>query len=524
MKRLLLLTAIAPTVAMAAYIEKPNIIVILSDDMGYSDIGCYGSEIKTPNLDRLAKSGVRFTQFYNGARSCPSRASLMTGLYPHQAGLGGMTVKPQKVTEGYTGSINKKCVTIAEALKSAGYNSYCSGKWHLSEGEDFEPGDVGIDKQDWPLQRGFDRYYGIINGATSFWNPKTLVRGNEIVTKDTDEGYKPEKPYYLTTAITDHACRYIDEHEGDNPYFLYVAYTAAHWPMHAPAEDIAKYKGVYDEGYDAIRKARYKRMQKMGVIADNVELSPTVGDWASVEDKAYEAKLMECYAAMIDNMDRGIGEILDVVEKRGEMDNTIILFLQDNGACAEDLSGPYAQKYMGDVKQVEFDGSINTFVSYEKNWANVSNTPFRLYKKNSHEGGIATPLIVHWGDGLKARNKIVDEPSHLIDIMATCIDVSGATYPTTYDGGEIRPMEGRSLIPICEGEAVSERPLFFAHGGKNGVRCGDWKIACEQNKPWELYHISEDRAELNNLASKYPERVEELKKMWNEWAVRAHVK
>ncbi len=519
MKQILLpLAALLPLVAESAEGKdsRPNIIVILSDDMGYSDIGCYGSEIETPALDELARNGVRLTQFYNGARSCPSRASLLTGLYPHQAGMGSMTVG-SKTSKAYTGSINDQCVTMGEALQLNGYTTFASGKWHVCE--DVKEGKPII-KKDWPIQRGFDRYYGIVNGATSYWRPTTLVRDNEIITPDSDSEYQPTNGYYFTDAITDNAIRYINETKKGKPFFAYIAYTAAHWPLHARPEDMAKYKGRYDKGYDAVRKARYKKAIKEGVLEKNVKLSPTVGDWAAVEDKAFEAKRMEVYAAMIDRMDQGIGRIIETLRERGELENTLIFFMEDNGACSRDDAG---SKEL-DVRTVEeFDASDSTFVAYGSNWANVSNTPFRMYKKNSHEGGIATPLIAYWGAGIRSKGVIRSGQSHLMDIMATCLDAAGAKYSTVYNGNDIIPMEGRSLLPMFDGAELPERSLFFAHGGKNGVRSGDWKMACLQGEPWELYNMAVDRSEMNNLAEKMPEKVAELSKLWNDWATRCHV-
>ncbi|MHC4222007.1 MAG: sulfatase-like hydrolase/transferase, partial [Planctomycetota bacterium] len=312
--------------------KKPNIIVIMSDDMGYSDIGCYGSEVSTPVLDGLAKKGLRFTQFYNTARCCPTRASLMTGLYPHQAGMGHMVA--DRGVDGYRGDLNRRCVTIAEVLKPAGYSTYMSGKWHLTPAAKSYP--VSKEqKHNWPRQRGFDRYYGIINGASSLWDPNSLVRGNTSITIMNDAKYRPREAYHFTDAVSDNAVSYIDEHDKSKPFFMYVAYTAAHWPMHARERDIARYRGKYDGGYEAIRKARYKRMKELGVIKADAELSPMAGDWESIKDKKWEAACMEVYAAMIDQMDQGIGRIVGKLKETGQLDNTLIMFLQDNGGCAE---------------------------------------------------------------------------------------------------------------------------------------------------------------------------------------------
>ncbi len=309
---------------------RPNIVVILSDDMGFSDLGCYGGEIQTPNLDRLAGGGLRFTQFYNTARCCPTRACLLSGLYPHQAGVGHMT--EDKGLDGFRGDLNPNCLTIAQVLHEAGYATYAVGKWHVTR---YTAPDG--QKHNWPLQRGFDRYYGTLQGAGSYFDPGTLARDNTMISPFADPEYRPQQFYY-TDAISDHAIHFIDEHhksKPDRPFFMYVAFTAAHWPMHAPEESVAKYKGKYDGGYEPVRRARFERLKKMGLIRPDCELSPQAGDWEKVEHKAWEARCMEVYAAMIDRMDAGIGRIVNQLEKDHLLDNTLILFLQDNGGCAE---------------------------------------------------------------------------------------------------------------------------------------------------------------------------------------------
>jgi arylsulfatase len=308
----------------------PNIVVIMSDDMGFSDIGCYGGEIQTPTLDRLAAGGLRLTHFYNTARCCPTRACLLTGLYPHQAGIGHMM--EDRGLDGYRGDLNRRCATIAEVLRPAGYGTYAVGKWHVTKAT--QPNG---NKDNWPLQRGFDRYYGTITGAGNFYDPGTLSRDNKMISPFADAEYQP-KQYYYTDAISDHAVRFIGDHHrasGEKPLFLYVAYTAAHWPMHALDEDIAKYKGKYDSGYEPIRQARLERSKRLGLVVENTELSPMAGDWSSVTDKAWEARCMEVYAAMIDRMDQGIGRIVAELTRTGRLENTLIFFLQDNGGCAE---------------------------------------------------------------------------------------------------------------------------------------------------------------------------------------------
>src|SRR5215831_4845383 len=326
-------TALAAAAAAAAPPARPNILVIMSDDMGFSDLGCYGGEIQTPNLDRLAANGIRFTQFYNNARCCPTRASVMTGLYPHQAGVGHMTA--DQGYEGYRGQLNRQCVTLPEALGPAGYRTYMCGKWHVCR--DIRPNG---DKSDWPVQRGFEKFYGTITGGGSFYDPTTLCRQNKFITPENDPEYRPPQFYY-TDAISDNAVRFLEQHakeSPDKPFFFYVAYTAAHWPMHALEKDIARYRGKYDAGYNAIRRARLERARQLGLLTKDAELSPEAGDWPNVKNKQWEARCMEVYAAMVDCMDQGIGRIVDQLRKQNQLDNTLILFLEDNGGCAEPMS------------------------------------------------------------------------------------------------------------------------------------------------------------------------------------------
>ncbi|MFU8893255.1 MAG: arylsulfatase [Luteolibacter sp.] len=538
----LALLAFASVPASAAP-SKPNIIVIMADDMGYSDIGCYGSEIETPNLDQLAAHGLRYTQFYNTGRCCPTRASLLTGLYAHQAGIGEMTSDGGQ--PGYRGDLSRNAVTIAEVLKPAGYRTYMSGKWHVTS--QLKPDG---DKSNRPLQRGFDRFYGTIIGAGSFFDPWTLTRGNVAITPDNDEEYQPDE-YYYTDAISDYASRYVREHaesHAKEPFFMYVSYTAPHWPMHALEKDIAKYKDRYDAGYEAIREARFKKMQELGVIAD-WKLSPGVGRWKDVDEatRAWELRGMEVYAAMVDSMDQGIGRIIESLKATGQLNNTLILFLSDNGGCAE-VFGRKAPKnpLPTDIVPMDKDelqtrmipersrdgrpvrtgpeampGPTDTYIAYGRNWANVSNTPFRQYKSSNHEGGIATPLIAHWPKEITARNELRHEPGHLIDIMATCISISGANYPTRFADHDIIPLEGRSLRDGFTADRQEERTLLFEHYGAAAIRKGPWKLVrAVDTRPWELYNIEKDRTELNDLSKEHPEKVRELSELWEQEAKR----
>ncbi|MEM9142004.1 MAG: arylsulfatase, partial [Bacteroidota bacterium] len=420
-----------------AVAPRPNIILILSDDMGYSDIGCYGGEIETPVLDGLAANGLRFTQFYNTARCCPTRASLLTGLYQHQAGVGHMM--GDRGTPGYRGDLSENAVTIAEVLKEAGYATYMSGKWHVTpyKGKEANP-----PKHNWPLQRGFDKFFGTIHGAGSFYDPSSLSRDNEYIA--------PGDDFYYTDAITDNAVKYIEDHTGDTPFFLYLPYTAAHWPMHALPEDIEKYKGKFDEGWDKMRERKIDRMKEMGLIPASLQLSnkDNIPDWENAEHKSWYSSLMEVYAAMVDRMDQGIGRVMHTLENKGLQENTLVFFLQDNGGCAEEfgfkdnivphdktiraneikpmapgeLQTGMVPKYTRDGRPVLVGkglepGADNTYLGYGKPWANASNTPFRMYKHWVHEGGIATPLIVHWPQGIQTKNAFRTAPGHLIDIM-----------------------------------------------------------------------------------------------------------
>jgi len=525
--------------------RKPNIVLIMSDDMGFSDIGCYGGEIHTPTLNGLAADGLRFTQFYNTARCCPTRASLMTGLYQHQAGIGHMT--SDSGSDAYRGDLNRKCVTIAEALQPAGYRTYMSGKWHVTHFIN-----KNGPKHNWPLQRGYEKFYGTITGAGSFYDPTTLCRNNTYITPDNDPQYKPETFYY-TDAISDNAATYISEHYDESPekpFFMYVAFTAAHWPMHALEEDVVQYKGKFDKGYRYYRRQRLKRMKQMGLIREDWDMSEQAGDWEEVENKEWEARCMEVYAAMVDRMDRGIGRIVAELKKQGVLDNTLIFFLQDNGGCAEGMGRgkprkPYP-KYepMGpdelqpqiwppmrtrDGKPVRvgpevMPGPADTYIAYGRNWANVSNTPFRLYKHWVHEGGISTPLICHWPGHVKTPGALYHEPGQLIDIMATCVDVSGARYPSTYKGHEIQPMEGVSLAPAFEARGLGDRAIYWEHEGNRAVRRGKWKLVSRHPGGWELYDMEADRTELNDLASTHPEKLNELKSLYQAWAKRCGVR
>lgn len=538
--------------ATAQQAPKPNIIIIMSDDMGYSDLGCYGGEIRTPRLDELAANGLRYTQFYNTARCCPTRASLLTGLYAHQAGIGHMMNDLGPNFPGYRGDLNRHTPTIAEVLKPAGYRNYICGKWHVTP----HTGPEGP-KHNWPLQRGFDRFYGAIAGAGSFYDPGSLVRDDTMISAYADEEYQPET-YYYTDAISDHAVRFVNEHakeHGDKPFFMYIPYTTAHWPMHALPEDIEKYKGKYDQGYEPIRKARLERLAELGLADPNQGLSPGAKSWDNVKNKEWEARCMEVYAAMIDRMDQGIGKLVNNLKENGQLDNTLILFLQDNGGCAENLgrqptknnpSGPRADKpTLPAMKPTDFQlgsrpqqtregfpmrmgpesmpGPYDTYIAYGQGWANVSNTPFREYKHWVHEGGIATPLIAHWPKGITAGGEIRHDLSHLIDLLPTCVDLAGVDFPKQLAGQATVPPEGVSLAPSFVNKPLNRDTVFWEHEGNRAVRQGHWKLVAKHNRPWELYDLSKDRVEGNDLSSEYPDKTKELIAKYEGWAARAQV-
>ncbi len=501
--------------------NQPNILLILNDDMGYSDLGCYGGEVHTPNLDRLAAGGVRFTQFYNTARCCPSRASLLTGLHPHQADVGHMTGNDG--VDGYRGDLSRRAVTIAETLKPAGYAAYMSGKWHVSHSVN-NPGN-------WPNDRGFDDHYGIITGACSYYNPP-LVRNGVTVDPKGDR-------YYFTDAISSEAIRQIRQHaqsQPGRPFFHYLAYTAPHWPLHAHPEDIARYRGRFDSGWDRLREERLARMSRMGIVPEGSELTardPSQPPWDEAEHKAWQARRMEVYAAQIDRMDQGIGRVLEALEQTGQLDNTLILFLADNGGCAEELNPGWGflrgQKtregrdvQLGNDPAV-MPGAEDTYQSYGIPWANLSNTPFREYKHWVHEGGIATPLIAHWPAGIAARGELRRTPMQLPDIMATCLDVAGAEYPREHNSHAIQPLEGYSLRPCFDRDTSDRDVLYWEHEGNRAVRQGRWKLVSKHPGGWELYDMEGDRCEIHDLAARYPERVVEMASLYEAWVKRCNV-
>ena len=486
--------------------KRPNIVMIMSDDMGYSDLGCYGGEIETPNLDRLAAQGLRFTRYYTNNMCVPTRASLMSGCYT-----------PKALTD--KSAISPSVVTAAEALSDAGYATYMSGKWHLANDEQHES---------LPCERGFDRFFGTMLGAGSFWTPASLMLDN-----DPAEHLFLDPDFYYTDAITDYALDFMqDGLSQERPFFLYVAYTAAHWPLHAFPEDIAHYEGRYAKGWDDLRLERHARTKELGMVNPDWALSPRnpqVPAWTDEPHRAWQQRRMEVYCAQITSMDRGIGQLLDLLEASGEADNTLVVFQIDNGGChveyTTDRKGPYLPEQTRDGKPVVpgnvpevMPGPEDTYQSYGYGWANASNTPFRLYKQHDHEGGINVPLIVRWPDVIGDAGGITDQLAHVIDLMPTFLEAAGVEQPTEFNGSPVHPVDGTSLLPVLKGG--SRKPaseLYWQWSRGRAIRQGRWKLVAVRDEPWELYDLEADGTELNDLANAQPERVAELERLWNTW-------
>jgi arylsulfatase A-like enzyme len=500
--------------------SRPNVIVILADDMGYSDIGCHGGEVETPNLDALAKGGVRFTHFYNTARCCPTRASLLSGLYAHQTSVGHMVDNGRELP-GYRGDLSQSCVTLGEAMKHNGYQTRMAGKWHVTP--------VTPSKANWPNQRGFDRFYGTIHGAGSFYAPVGLTEDNEPASSSA-------KDFYYTDAIADKSTQYIRDCAGKaEPFFLYTAFTSPHWPMHAFADDIAKYRKRYEVGWDALREERHRRQVEMGIVDKAWQMAPrdaSVPAWKDAPNKAWEVERMAVYAAMIDRMDRGIGRMIAALKEKGVFEDTLICFLSDNGGCAEVL-GPRMNAYhvpkqqrdgsemrIGNLPEV-MPGPEGTYQSYGVGWANASNTPFRLYKHWVHEGGISTPFVAHWPRGVKKAGEITHQPGHLIDVMATCVDAARGKYPKLYQGRTIQPREGMSLLPALRGkDTLSKRTLCWEHEGNRAIREGKMKLVSKFPGTWELYDLAADRTEQKDLSTAQPRAAAAMMARYENWAKR----
>lgn len=554
----LLLVACGVTGVETEASPRPNVVIVMADDMGFSDVGCYGGEIRTPHLDSLAADGLRFSRFYNTGRCCPTRASLLSGHYPHAAGMGWMN--HDRGTPGYSGSLRKDRPTLAELVKPAGYRAYLSGKWHVTP-------HTGVNgpKDNWPLARGFDRFYGTASGGGDYYDPVSLIRGNDAISPFADPlrpaEYRPDgSGYHYTEAIADEAVRFVSDHakdHGDAPFLLYVAFTAPHWPLHASEEAIAAYDGVYDGGFGAVRKARLAKQHASGLLPESVGLSPPPRPWSKVpeDERVWEAACLATHAAMVTQMDAGIGRLLAELDRVGATENTLVLFLSDNGGSAEAQGRdgrftprpdePVAAPTPPDVVRARrtyltrdgyplrrgtnvMPGPPDTFITFGETGANVANTPFRRYKMDVHEGGISTPLIARWPAGVpeRVRGGFVRERSHLIDLAPTVLEIAGATYPAEFGGGETKPLPGRSLThwlrDLDFAETPPPRPLFWEHQGNRAVGLpdgdGDWKLVAPAGQPWALYDLRVDRTEQHNLAATRPERVAALSALWQQWA------
>ncbi len=501
-----LLLAAATTLGPATGAERPNIVIVLTDDMGFSDLGCFGGEIETPNLDALAAGGLRFTEFHNTSRCWPTRATLLSGIY--------------------SDALSDRQVTVAQVLKTAGYQTGMVGKWHL-----------GMDPlKDGPIQRGFDRYYGTMTGAGSFYNPMTLVRNTEFIDVWSKEFRGPDGlKFYYTDKLGEEAAAQIEAFAAaDGPFFQYVAFSAAHWPMHAPEKSIQKYIDRYKDGWEKLRNDRYARMLEMGIIDEKrwplPPMESRVQDWETIDHKPWRIRNMAIYAAMVDHMDRAVGRIVGALRKTKQLDNTLIMYMHDNGGCSEHLGGngwntatnviAWAKAngkkfYIGDHYDVPNGGPL-TYGSVGHNWANAQNTPLRRYKSNVHEGGACTPSIMHWPAGMKHRGKITTQRGHVVDMIATCMELSGAKYPTEFDGKKIAPHESLSLVPVITGgKQPHDHAYYFNHNGTHAVIRGDWKVIRERKGKWHLYNLTANRTETEDLADANPEIVEQLTALWH---------
>lgn len=534
------------TLAISQAAEKPNILIIVADDLGFSDLACFGGEIHTPHLDQLASQGLRFTHCYNSSRCCPSRASLLTGLYPHQAGIGRFVGSGK--LPGYLGRLSDRCVTLAEVLKPAGYDCYVAGKWHVNE-----PG---------PIERGFKAFYGFLHGyAIDSWNPLMMIHLPE---KSAIPPAKDTEPFFATNAITQNAIQFLDQSRTkENPWLLYLAYQAPHFPLQAPAEHITRYVDTYSRGWDLLREERFARMNKLGLIPkglvlpprgpiDNKRVAKAHGSmtpdgmnpsWDSLpaDRRADLAQRMAVYAAMVENMDMNIGRVVKYLKKHKQLDNTLILFTTDNGACAEwepfgfDLNPKDYLKvkpgrgintytnpkpnHLHKGEELAAMGGPNSLFSYGSAWANLSNTPLRLYKHYAHEGGIRSPMIVHWPKGIDDPSGIRDQMIHVMDVMPTCVQLAGAKYPAEFRGKQILPVEGQSILPSIQGKEQQPRTIVFEHERNAAIRSGDWKLVGQnvisrdtirQDGKWELYNLKTDPFELNNLMADQPQKAEQL--------------
>jgi arylsulfatase A-like enzyme len=514
MKRIFLIIAavVAAHITEAQTKTKPNIILIMADDLGFSDIGAYGSEIHTPNLDKLASGGLRLREFYNNSICAPTRASLLTGLYPHKAGVGYFDVNLG--LPAYQGFLNKESATIGEVLRTAGYTTMLSGKWH-----------VGNDSVSWPEQRGFDKHYGVIGGGANYFDAKPMPIGNgayPVVLVENNKRLHPaDGSYYFTDEITNHAVKYLDENSKEKkPFFLYVAYTAPHWPLQALPEDIAKYKGAYDIGWDSLRTLRLKKQIQLGIVDPNSIVSSkdeTIPNWnvLNYDEREFWKKRMEIYAAMVDRMDQGIGKILEKVKELKQDENTLVIFISDNGG----QGGTYDPYHKTASRTTGPIGTAGSFDYVYKNWAYVSNTPLREYKNNMHEGGISAPFIAYFPKQIKG-GAIAQGTAHLIDLAPTFYELAGIKYPEKFNGVALNKLPGKSLTPLFAGQSLQRNePIFWERAGNRAVRKGKWKIVSSYPEyKWELYDLEKDRGETKDVSATNPSVVTELSAACTEWA------
>lgn len=535
-----IMLAAAIHVSGAGSSPRPNVVLIMADDLGFSDLGCYGGEIETPNLDRLAREGLRLTQFMNGAICGPSRAALLTGMYAHRVGVAHNRTYS---APAYRRELSGDYVTLAEALKAGGYGTYMAGKWDLVRQENMHP---DMDLSNWPNQRGFDHFFGTLHGTGSYWDPVTLVEDNRM--------FRAGKDFYYTEAIADKAVSYIQAATGPasaNPFFLYVAFSAPHYPLHARPERIAKYHGRYNAGWDALRTARHERLETLGIIPRGTpkgERDVMCPPWENEPHQAGEAQRMEVYAAMVDHLDEGVGRIVEALRAAGVLDQTLIIFLSDNGASPEahpngriERTGAIWTDRAIRPKTTDgrpivagnfvdrTPGTDDTYASYGSKWAHLSNTPFARFKYWVHNGGIYSPFIVRWPAMVRAKGQLSHAPAHIIDVMATCLDAAQVQRPLRKPSA-ILPMDGESLLPLLRGDKGSERTFFWEVEGNRAVRSGRWKLVSEnpadwkslrpypQNGQWELYDLDHDRAETRNLAGQHPEIVRNFADRYDRWA------
>ena len=496
---------------------RPNVVVILVDDMGFSDIGCYGSEIPTPNLDALAAGGVRFTQFYNTARCSTTRAALMTGLYPHQAGMGFLDSLSKPKSKGTHGRLHDRCVTLGEVLGAAGYHTSVVGKWHLGQQHGTPPWERGF-------QRTATTQFGELYFPKERSNPATkfvYLDGRKLPADSPEVG---SGEWYSTFMFTDWALKFLDDAKAkQQPFFLYFAHGAAHFPLKAPQEVIAKYRGQYKAGWDKLREVRHRKQIELGIVDAKWPLAPRPADvpaWDSLDAAEQDRfdHLMAIYAAMIDCIDQSVGRVVAGLKERQMLDNTLILFLSDNGGNGE--GGPRG------ISQGDLLGGPDSNVYLGMSWATLNNTPFRRFKHFTHEGGIATPLIAHWpaGIGAERHGKLEHQPGHLIDIMPTAVDVTGSVYPAEFNGHRILPMEGISLRPAFAGQPLHRvKPIFWEHEGNRAIRSGPWKLVMKFKGEWELYNLDDDRTEQHNVIGTFKAVAKLLQRQWEDWAASSFV-